>query len=184
MPAKKVKKNPDVDTSFLPDRDRQELERQERDRLRQEWVTLQETMKEEPVQITYSYWDGTGHRFTLTMKKGQSIEKFIGAVIEQLRGDFHELRAITTEQLMCVVQAGCCWVKGVFVGWVCLLTPPALRYIKEDLIIPHYYTFYDFIVTKARGKSGPLFNFDVHDDVRLTNDASVEKDESHAGKVR
>jgi protein FAM50 len=46
-----------------------------------------------------------------------------------------------------------------------------------------HYTFYDFIVNKARGKSGPLFNFDVHDDIRLLADATVEKDESHAGKV-
>ena len=44
-------------------------------------------------------------------------------------------------------------------------------------------TFYDLIVTKARGKSGPLFHFDVHDDIRLTNDVRVEKDESHPGKV-
>ena len=56
-------------------------------------------------------------------------------------------------------------------------------YVKEDLIIAHHYSFYDFIVTKARGKSGPLFNFDVHDDVRYVNDARLEKDESHAGKV-
>lgn len=41
----------------------------------------------------------------------------------------------------------------------------------------------ELIVKKARGKSGPLFNFDVHDDVRMVNDARVEKDESHAGKV-
>lgn len=40
-----------------------------------------------------------------------------------------------------------------------------------------------FIVSKARGKSGPLFNFDVHEDVRLIHDARIEKDESHAGKV-
>lgn len=58
-----------------------------------------------------------------------------------------------------------------------------MMYVKEDLIIPHHYTFYDFIINKARGKSGPLFSFDVHDDIRLTNDASVEKDETHAGKV-
>lgn len=38
-------------------------------------------------------------------------------------------------------------------------------------------------MNKARGKSGPLFNFDVHDDVRLLADATKEKDESHAGKV-
>lgn len=38
-------------------------------------------------------------------------------------------------------------------------------------------------MNKARGKSGPLFNFDVHDDIRLLADARIEKDESHAGKV-
>ena len=56
-------------------------------------------------------------------------------------------------------------------------------YVKEDLIIPNQYTFYDLIINKARGKSGPLFHFDVHEDVRLQHDARVEKDESHAGKV-
>ena len=40
-----------------------------------------------------------------------------------------------------------------------------------------HHSFYDFIINKARGKSGPLFSFDVHDDVRLIGDASVEKDE-------
>ena len=44
-------------------------------------------------------------------------------------------------------------------------------------------SFYDLIVTKARGKSGPLFHFDVREDVRLTQDARIEKDESHPGKV-
>jgi protein FAM50 len=62
-------------------------------------------------------------------------------------------------------------------------TIPSHTRKQEDLIIPHHYSFYDFIVAKARGKSGPLFNFDVHDDVRLLADATVEKDESHAGKV-
>lgn len=40
-----------------------------------------------------------------------------------------------------------------------------------------HYSFYDFIINKARGKSGPLFSFDVHDDVRIVGDASLEKDE-------
>lgn len=43
-----------------------------------------------------------------------------------------------------------------------------------------HHTFYELIVTKARGKSGPLFHFDVHDDVRMMNDARVEKDEVRA----
>ncbi|KAJ1971600.1 Protein fam50a, partial [Dimargaris verticillata] len=46
-----------------------------------------------------------------------------------------------------------------------------------------HYTFYDFIINKTRGKSGPLFSFDVHEDIRLEQDTRKEKDESHAGKV-
>jgi protein FAM50 len=44
-------------------------------------------------------------------------------------------------------------------------------------------TFYELIVNKARGKSGPLFDFEVREDVRITNDATKEKKDSHAGKV-
>ncbi|KAB0336743.1 hypothetical protein FD755_025872, partial [Muntiacus reevesi] len=110
----------------------------------------------EEIEITFSYWDGSGHRRTVKMKKGNTMQQFLQKALEILRKDFSELRSAGVEQLM---------------------------YIKEDLIIPHHHSFYDFIVTKARGKSGPLFNFDVHDDVRLLSDATVEKDESHAGKV-
>lgn len=153
---KRVLKNPDVDTSFLPDREREEKEKRLREELRQEWAERQTKIKNEEVEITYSYWDGSGHRKTCRMIKGDTIQKFLQKCLMDLRGNFTELRACGVEHLM---------------------------YVKEDLIIPHHYTFYDFIVTKARGKSGPLFSFDAHEDIRLTQDASVEKDESHAGKV-
>jgi protein FAM50 len=39
------------------------------------------------------------------------------------------------------------------------------------------------VETKARGKSGPLFEWDVRDDVRALSDASVETEESHAAKI-
>ncbi|KAG8734079.1 hypothetical protein FRC11_012229 [Ceratobasidium sp. 423] len=148
----KVNKNPAVDTSFLPDREREEQERRTREELRQEWIRKQEELKQEEIEITYSYWDGSGHRKSVMCKKGDDIATFL----EKCRQQFPELRGVSVDNLM---------------------------YIKEDLIIPHHYTFYDFIVNKARGKSGPLFNFDVHDDVRLLADATIEKDESHAGKV-
>jgi protein FAM50 len=63
-PAKRPKfgKNPSVDTSFLPDREREEEERREREELRKEWLRKQEEMKKEDIEITYSYWDGSGHR--------------------------------------------------------------------------------------------------------------------------
>lgn len=68
-PSKRVKtrKNPNVDTSFLPDRDREEAERREREELRQEWLRKQEEMKKEEIEITYSYWDGSGHRKSVTV---------------------------------------------------------------------------------------------------------------------
>jgi len=148
--------NPDVDTAFLPDRDRDEEENIMREKLRQQWEEKQKTIKEEEVEITYSYWDGSGHRKTITMKKGNSIYQFLCKVLDSIRSEFPELKIVSGDQLM---------------------------YVKEDLIIPQTNTFYDFIVSRARGKSGPLFNFDAHDDVRMVSDATIEKDESHAGKV-
>ncbi|KAK5610737.1 Protein FAM50A-B, partial [Crenichthys baileyi] len=128
VPVKKKKlgKNPDVDTSFLPDRDREEEENRLREELRQEWELKQEKIKNEEIEITFSYWDGSGHRKTVKMKKGNTIQNFLQKALEVLRKDFSELRSAGVEQLM---------------------------YIKEDLIIPHHHSFYDFIVTKARGKS-------------------------------
>ena len=67
---KRFGKNPDVDTSFLPDVERDEEENKLREQLRQEWETRQATLKAEEIAITYSYWDGSGHRRMLTMKKG------------------------------------------------------------------------------------------------------------------
>lgn len=69
QPSKRAKfrKNPNVDTSFLPDRDREEAERKERERLRQEWLRKQDELKQEEIEITYSFWDGSGHRKSVSV---------------------------------------------------------------------------------------------------------------------
>lgn len=157
QPTKELKKNPDVDTSFLPDRERQTKIQLERQRLRTEWIHAQTRIKTEKLEITYSYWDGSGHRRTVQCLKGDSIASFLELVRKDLAREFREMQNVTSD---------------------------ALLYVKEDLIIPQDISFYDLIVTKARGKSGPLFNFDVHDDVRMgAIDSRVEKDESHPGKI-
>jgi protein FAM50 len=46
----------------LPDRKREEQERIERETLRKEWLAEQERIKAETIEITYSFWDGSGHR--------------------------------------------------------------------------------------------------------------------------
>lgn len=154
---KAIMKNPEVDTSFLPDQDREMRARAERERLRKEWKTRQQQMKSELLEITYSYWDGTGHRRTVQCQKGDTVGKFLELVRCDLSKEFREMANVSSD---------------------------ALLYVKEDLIIPQDISFYDLIATRARGKSGPLFNFDVHDDVRLgAVDTRIEKDESHPGKV-
>uniref|UniRef100_A0A1D1YPA8 Protein XAP5 CIRCADIAN TIMEKEEPER n=1 Tax=Anthurium amnicola TaxID=1678845 RepID=A0A1D1YPA8_9ARAE len=152
----KVGKDPTVETCFLPDSEREAEEQAERERLRKQWYREQELIRNEPLQITYSYWDGAGHRRVIQVCKGDSIGEFLRAVQQQLAPEFREIRTTSVENLL---------------------------YVKEDLIIPHQHSFYELIVNKARGKSGPLFHFDVHEDVRTIADATKEKDESHAGKV-
>ncbi|CDF36028.1 unnamed protein product [Chondrus crispus] len=149
---RKLGKSPGVDTSFLPDREREINEQRERERLKQDWINEQEAIKSEIVRITYSYWDGSGHRRTIRCKKGTTVGRFLAMV----QTEFKELRNTSADTLM---------------------------FIKEDLIIPHHYSFYDFIVTKARGKSGPLFSFDVVEDIRVVTDTKKEKEDAHAGKV-
>uniref|UniRef100_A0A7C9DHP1 FAM50A/XAP5 C-terminal domain-containing protein n=1 Tax=Opuntia streptacantha TaxID=393608 RepID=A0A7C9DHP1_OPUST len=152
----KFGKDPTVETSFLPDSEREAEEQAERERLKRQWVCEQEMIKNEPLEITYSYWDGTGHRRVIQVRKGDTIGDFLRAIQQQLAPEFREVRTASVENLL---------------------------YVKEDLIIPHQHSFYELIVNKARGKSGPLFHFDVHEDVRTIADATIEKDESHAGKV-
>ncbi|KAE9447344.1 hypothetical protein C3L33_20753, partial [Rhododendron williamsianum] len=176
--------------------EREAEEQAERERLRKQWLREQEQIRNEPLEITYSYWDGAGHRRVLQLRKGDTIGEFLRAVQQQLAPEFREIRTTSVENLL---------------------------YVKEDLIIPHVrymnmlicgrilysaqHSFYELIVNKARGKSGPviliftclyfflkicnffvsvfgqLFHFDVHEDVRTIADATIEKDESHAGKV-
>lgn len=149
---KRLGKDPLVEAMFLPDRDLEVAETAERERLKHDWLRQQELIKNEIIQVTYSYWDGSGHRRVLSCKKGTTIERFLAIV----QTKFKQLRNTSPESLM---------------------------FVKEDLIIPQHYSFYDFVVMKARGKSGPLFNFDVVQDIRLVADANEEKEDAHAAKV-
>lgn len=49
-------------------------------------------MKNETLKITYSFWDGQGHRRVATVKKGDTVKDFLQKVKEQLIPEFRELR--------------------------------------------------------------------------------------------
>ncbi|KAL4591005.1 hypothetical protein LXL04_003953 [Taraxacum kok-saghyz] len=103
-------KDPTVETSFLPDSEREAEEQAERERLRKQWLREQEQIKNEALEITYSYWDGAGHRRVMQVRKGDTIGEFLRSVQQQLAPEFREIRTTSVENLL---------------------------YVKEDLIIPH-----------------------------------------------
>lgn len=155
-PKKRVGMDPTVETSFLPDREREEELTRLKEDLAKEWQALQEKEKNEEINVAFAYWDGSSHRRDLRMKKGNTISQFLARALEILKREFSELRPAVTENLM---------------------------FVKEDLIIPHFYTFQDFIATKAMGKTGPLYEFDAAGEIRLRQDAAVDCGESHPAKV-
>ena len=104
---KKIIKNPTVNTSFLPDRERELQEIEERKRLTETWHQEQDLKKQEVpffemllhpelvnyllhyrnsqvIEITYSYWDGSGHRRSIKTAKGSTIGQFLEQCRKQL----------------------------------------------------------------------------------------------------
>jgi protein FAM50 len=154
----KLKKNPNVDTSFLPDRDREEAERKERERLRLEWLAKQESIKKDEIEIVYSYWDGSGHRksvmvsglriflreIALTLyskqcKKGDEI----GSFLEKCRAQFPELRGVSVDNLMyvkvCLLNpVQCCLVNTGYLN-----SRKTLLYLMYDLSCNTFVCFAD-----------------------------------------
>ncbi|MES1923156.1 hypothetical protein MHBO_004701, partial [Bonamia ostreae] len=86
------------------------------------------------------------------IEKGKTIGNFLEIVKERLSDVFMEFKSVPTDELL---------------------------YVKSDSIIPHNYTFYELIATKALGKSGSLFILDeaVEEIDDFGNKISVQRDE-------
>ena len=92
----------------------------------------------------------------MTVRKGDTVGTFLKAVQEQLAPQFREIRSASVSGLM---------------------------YVKEDVILPHTVSFYDLIVKKVQGRSGPLFQFDLQEHAATKFDPRLKSQDSHAGKV-
>lgn len=155
----KFGKNPAVNTSMLYDREREAQLTARKQELAEEWHAEQARVKSEQLEVTYSYHDPNGKDGLKGHRNSVTITKgfTVQQFLDKCREQVPQLRACSSDSLI---------------------------YVKEDIILPHSLTFHELITARARGKSGPLFNFDVHDDVRIgLLDHRVEKDESHPGKV-
>ncbi|OAF66579.1 hypothetical protein A3Q56_05674 [Intoshia linei] len=125
--------NPDVNTSYCPDIDKENDDVIKREELCEEWRVLQKITKEEMVYIPFHYWDGCSHSHQLHVPKKINIGEFCLKALELIRDDYNELKKSTVNDLM---------------------------FIKHNLIIPQHYTIYDFVVAKRKLASGELiFNF-------------------------
>ncbi|CAG9467118.1 unnamed protein product [Pedinophyceae sp. YPF-701] len=154
----RVAKDPTIDTKFLPDKAREEEERRLREELRERWRREQEARKAERLDVVYSYWDGTGHRRKVQVRKGDTIGRFLKLVQEQLSQEFRAMKTAHSSDML---------------------------YVKEDYIMPHDVTFHDLIENKVQGRSGPLFAFNASNEGARAADvaAAAAQQESHAGKV-
>ena len=130
----KFGKDPTVETSFLPDKDREAAEAQQRERLKLEWLQEQEKVKAERLTITYSYWDGSGHRRDITVPKGTTIGRFLELVrqVRQAAGALCVLRCPTPSCRSPYPQE----ISSEFPE-LRSVSAENLLYVKEDLIMPH-----------------------------------------------
>ncbi|VDM61648.1 unnamed protein product [Angiostrongylus costaricensis] len=146
---KRVGMDPTIDTSFLPDKDREaEIAK---------YVSTHELLliPTRAGEKRRNYSEGK-HNLAIPYV-GSCLSQFpLICLLQVLKKEFTELRTCVSENLM---------------------------FVKEDLIIPHFYTFQDFIVTKAMGKTGPLYEFDAAGDVRIRQDAALDCGEAHPAKV-
>lgn len=151
-------KDPMANTAFLYDAERDFENKQQRAKLVSEYMVEQDAQKKERLEVTYSYWDGSGHRRSTQVEKGFSVGQFLAKTKGELeKTDFPELRSVAVDNLM---------------------------FVKEDTIIPPNITFYELIRDQVQGKAGgALFDFRVMEAIRTRTDIRKETQESHAGKI-
>jgi protein FAM50 len=103
-PAKILKKDPTVDTSFLPDKQRQMDHEDKRKQLENQWKEKQDRIRKEPLEVVYSFWDGSGHRRTTKILNGFAVGDFLEKVRQDLLPEFKELANVSSDALMFVKE--------------------------------------------------------------------------------
>ena len=164
---KRVNKCPHVETDFLPDANRERNENEERARLKEEWLTLQEKIKQEPLDVTFSHWDGVSRgRRSVTVKKGDTVENFL----EKARHG--ALKTISTANLL--------FVKDDFILSHHLTFYDLLLITKTTTKNTNHHDDH-----KQQQKTTNLFQFHVDPNITLPANSSnsVITEASHPGKL-
>ena len=127
--------NPSVDTTYLPDSNRDALLEAERQRLRDEWLAEQDRMKQSTMTITYSFYDGSSHRHKHDISRGATIDMFLRQIKPALKQKYADVAYKNAE----------------------------LMFVKNDTILPNNLTLYDLMTANRAGdKSAALADFSEH----------------------
>jgi protein FAM50 len=109
-------------------------EAQERETLRREFLALQEKIKNEEISIPFVFYDGTNVAPPtgegVTVKKGEAVWLFLERA-RRMSGRREWLRVSVDDLLL----------------------------VRGEVIIPHHFEFYYFIVNRTMGPNGLLFDF-------------------------
>lgn len=118
-------------TGFLPDSERDLAIEKAKQELQRQWSEEQERLKQQQVDIPFSYWDGSGHQRSVTVAVGGTVGDCLKAARGVLEKDFPQMRHAAVSNLMVVAH---------------------------DIMIPQACTFHKLIVGKAHnGKGEVLF---------------------------
>jgi len=171
---KKLGKDPLAKTSFLHDEEREEILREEKEKLIDQFIEEQEKIQNELCEFSFVYSEYPNAKRSIRVKKSTDICTIINKCKAILAKDFKNLERIPSEGLM---------------------------FTKETLILPKECTIYDLIVDKVKGANGDLlFEFikeketikkkdgtevdlDIYTDrrsvARITERAKYEKNKSY-----
>lgn len=127
--VKKVGKDKTINTSFLPDREREHAEQMERKRLREEWILEQTKVRLETVEIPFVYYEGNTFPGKVCVQKAETIATFL----DRARRARVECKGKSSNEMVLVI---------------------------EDIIVPHHYDFYYFLLHQTRTKRGLLLDVD------------------------
>lgn len=82
--VKRAKKNPDADTSFLRDEEREAEEKAMREQLTREFEAQQQRERQEVIKVEFSFYDGSSYRKSMKLEKGSTIGQFLERARKEL----------------------------------------------------------------------------------------------------
>lgn len=134
--VKKIKclgKNPFIDTSFLPDKEREEEEKIKKEMLRKQYLEIKQEKLDQFIFVNVSYWDGFNIIKQVKFKQKTQIWDFANQCLKQLESQYFHLSKLNAEDVYVI--------------------------IKGDIVTSRL-TFFDIIILEMHTKRGePYFNF-------------------------